>query len=73
MRKVRHKNVVQFIGACTKKPNLCIVFEFMPCGSMYDHLRKVTISLPCPDPANSHLSASTRSLEQQLVRGNACT
>ncbi|KAK1360559.1 ACT-like protein tyrosine kinase family protein [Heracleum sosnowskyi] len=25
MRKVRHKNVVQFIGACTKPPSLCIV------------------------------------------------
>lgn len=24
-RKVRHKNVVQFIGACTRSPNLCIV------------------------------------------------
>jgi serine/threonine protein kinase len=24
-RKVRHKNVVQFIGACTKPPRLCIV------------------------------------------------
>lgn len=24
-RKVRHKNVVQFIGACTQPPNLCIV------------------------------------------------
>ena len=24
-RKVQHKNVVQFIGACTKPPNLCIV------------------------------------------------
>jgi hypothetical protein len=40
MRKVRHKNVVQFIGACTKKPNLCIVFEFMPGGSVYDYVRK---------------------------------
>ncbi|KAK9850773.1 hypothetical protein WJX84_012168 [Apatococcus fuscideae] len=40
MRKVRHKNVVQFIGACTKKPNLCIVFEFMAGGSIYDHLHK---------------------------------
>ena len=39
MKKVRHKNVVQFIGACTQKPNLCIVFEFMPCGSLYDHLK----------------------------------
>lgn len=24
-RKVRHKNVVQFIGASTKPPNLCII------------------------------------------------
>lgn len=44
MRKVRHKNVVQFIGACTKKPNLCIVFEFMAGGSIYDYMRKVR---PC--------------------------
>ena len=41
MRKVRHRNVVQFIGACTQKPNLCIVFEFMTGGSIYDHLRQV--------------------------------
>ena len=41
MRKVRHKNVVQFIGACTRKPNLCIVFEFMAGGSVYDYMRKV--------------------------------
>ncbi|KAK9820247.1 hypothetical protein WJX72_007981 [[Myrmecia] bisecta] len=40
MRKVRHKNVVQFIGACTRKPNLCIVFEFMSGGSVYDYMRK---------------------------------
>lgn len=39
MRKVRHRNVVQFIGACTKKPHLCIVFEFMKGGSVYDRLR----------------------------------
>lgn len=24
-RKVRHKNVVQFLGACTRSPTLCIV------------------------------------------------
>ncbi|KFM25018.1 Tyrosine-protein kinase isoform SRK1 [Auxenochlorella protothecoides] len=40
MRKVRHKNVVQFIGACTKKPNLCIVFEYMQRGSVYEYIRK---------------------------------
>ncbi|XP_021849666.1 serine/threonine-protein kinase STY46 [Spinacia oleracea] len=40
MRKVRHKNVVQFIGACTKPPSLCIVTEFMSGGSIYDYLHK---------------------------------
>ncbi|XP_072967816.1 serine/threonine-protein kinase STY46-like [Typha angustifolia] len=40
MRKVRHKNVVQFIGACTKAPSLCIVTEFMSGGSVYDFLHK---------------------------------
>lgn len=40
MRKVRHKNVVQFIGACTRKPNLCIVFEYMSGGSLYDYMRR---------------------------------
>lgn len=43
MRKVRHKNVVQFIGACTRKPNLCIVFEYMPGGSVYDYIRRVSL------------------------------
>lgn len=40
MRKVRHKHVVQFIGACTKPPSLCIVTEFMSGGSVYDYLHK---------------------------------
>ncbi|XP_068646104.1 serine/threonine-protein kinase STY46-like [Aristolochia californica] len=40
MRKVRHKNVVQFIGACTRPPSLCIVTEYMSGGSVYDFLHK---------------------------------
>ncbi|XP_010548241.1 PREDICTED: serine/threonine-protein kinase STY17-like isoform X2 [Tarenaya hassleriana] len=40
MRKIRHKNVVQLIGACTRSPNLCIVTEFMARGSIYDFLHK---------------------------------
>ncbi|KAJ9704523.1 hypothetical protein PVL29_002874 [Vitis rotundifolia] len=40
MRKVRHKNVVQFIGACTRPPSLYIVTEFMSGGSVYDYLHK---------------------------------
>ncbi|KAF3440364.1 hypothetical protein FNV43_RR18648 [Rhamnella rubrinervis] len=40
MRKIRHKNVVQFLGACTQPPNLCIVTEFMSRGSLHDFLHK---------------------------------
>uniref|UniRef100_A0A0D9YLF7 non-specific serine/threonine protein kinase n=1 Tax=Oryza glumipatula TaxID=40148 RepID=A0A0D9YLF7_9ORYZ len=36
MRKVRHRNVVQFIGACTRQPNLYIVTG----GSLHDYLHK---------------------------------
>ncbi|XP_034931520.1 serine/threonine-protein kinase STY46 isoform X3 [Populus alba] len=45
MRKVRHKNVVKFIGVCTRPPSLCIITEFMSGGSMYDFLRKQKGSL----------------------------
>ncbi|XP_028102098.1 serine/threonine-protein kinase STY17-like [Camellia sinensis] len=40
MRKIWHKNVVQFIGACTQTPNLCILTEFMSRGSVYNFLHK---------------------------------
>ncbi|KFK40150.1 hypothetical protein AALP_AA3G336800 [Arabis alpina] len=40
MKKVRHKNVVQFLGACTRSPTLCIVTEYMSQGSIYDFLHK---------------------------------
>ncbi|OAY66563.1 Serine/threonine-protein kinase STY17 [Ananas comosus] len=48
MRKVRHKNVVQFIGACTRPPILCIVTEFMRGGSVFDflHNKKGVFQLP---------------------------
>ena len=31
--------MVQFIGACTRWPNLCIVFEYLPGGSVFDWMR----------------------------------
>ncbi|XP_047315989.1 serine/threonine-protein kinase STY8-like [Impatiens glandulifera] len=48
MRKIRHKNVLQFIGTCTRPPTLCIITEFMSRGSIYDflHKQKGTFKLP---------------------------
>ncbi|KAL5748799.1 hypothetical protein ACOSQ2_026096 [Xanthoceras sorbifolium] len=35
MRRLRHPNVVLFMGAVTRAPNLSIVTEFLPRGSLY--------------------------------------
>ncbi|KAK4414201.1 putative serine/threonine-protein kinase SIS8 [Sesamum alatum] len=35
MKRVRHPNVVLFMGAITRPPNLSIVTEFLPRGSLY--------------------------------------
>ena len=38
MTALRHPNVVLFMAACTKPPNMCIVMEFMGLGSLYEVL-----------------------------------
>ncbi|KAL3640732.1 hypothetical protein CASFOL_015700 [Castilleja foliolosa] len=40
MKKVRHPNVVLFMGAVTRPPNLSIVTEFLPRGSLYRLLHR---------------------------------
>nr|UMO80026.1 Serine/threonine protein kinase [Pandoravirus aubagnensis] len=36
MTALRHPNVVLFMAACTKPPNMCIVMEYMALGSLYE-------------------------------------
>jgi serine/threonine protein kinase len=47
-RLVRHKNLVQFIGACSCWPKLCIVTELMASGSVRDVLefRRCGLDIP---------------------------
>jgi len=35
MRSLRHPNILQFLGAVTNPPNVCIVMEYMPMGSLF--------------------------------------
>ncbi|KAL9259688.1 Serine/threonine-protein kinase EDR1-like protein [Drosera capensis] len=35
MRRLRHPNIVLFVGAVTRPPNLSIVSEYLPRGSLY--------------------------------------
>ncbi|PKA61536.1 Serine/threonine-protein kinase HT1 [Apostasia shenzhenica] len=48
LREVLHKNVVRFVGACTKPPQFCIVTEYMHGGSLYDYLHKQKNILEAP-------------------------
>ncbi|XP_010532192.1 PREDICTED: serine/threonine-protein kinase EDR1 [Tarenaya hassleriana] len=40
MRRLRHPNVVHFLGAVTRPPNLSIISEFLPRGSLYRILHR---------------------------------
>eukprot|EP00002_Diphylleia_rotans_P035097 TRINITY_DN7613_c0_g1_i2.p1 TRINITY_DN7613_c0_g1~~TRINITY_DN7613_c0_g1_i2.p1 ORF type:complete len:221 (+),score=32.16 TRINITY_DN7613_c0_g1_i2:181-843(+) len=50
---VSHAHIVKFYGACTKPPNLCIVVEFAPLGSLDQTLKNDKISLS--DLQKSHI------------------
>lgn len=36
---VHHRHLVLLVGYCTKKEHLALVYEYMPNGSLHDHLR----------------------------------
>ena len=41
--KLRHRNVLSFVGACLKAPTFAIVTEFISGGSLYDVLHSKTM------------------------------
>ncbi|XP_043711725.1 serine/threonine-protein kinase CTR1-like isoform X2 [Telopea speciosissima] len=40
MKRIRHPNVVLFMGAVTKRPHLSIVTEYLPRGSLYRFIHR---------------------------------
>lgn len=40
LSKLRHPNIVLFMAACARLPNLCIMFEFCHGGNLYNALRR---------------------------------
>ena len=40
MQRLKHPNVVMFMGACTQAPNLSIVTQFAPRGSLFRILHR---------------------------------
>ncbi|XP_071719600.1 uncharacterized protein [Rutidosis leptorrhynchoides] len=43
LKRLRHSNVLLYIGVVTSPPHLCIVTEFLPRGSLFQILHKSTI------------------------------
>ncbi|XP_072952205.1 putative leucine-rich repeat receptor-like serine/threonine-protein kinase At2g19230 [Typha angustifolia] len=39
LSRVRHKNLVSLIGYCMDRSQMAIIYEYMPLGSLDDHLR----------------------------------
>ncbi|KAI3859186.1 hypothetical protein MKW92_025105 [Papaver armeniacum] len=40
MKRLRHPNVLLFIGAVASPQHLCVITEFLPCGSLYHLLQR---------------------------------
>jgi serine/threonine-protein kinase TNNI3K len=54
LRRLRHPRLVRFIGACVQPPQLLVVTEFMPGGSLHDRLFGSRRNQPL-DPRQKHL------------------
>jgi len=46
MSRLRHPNILLFIGACVIPPNLCIVTEYMPGGNVAKLLHNRSVAIP---------------------------
>lgn len=40
MKNIKHPNLVQLLGVCTREPPFYIITEFMPYGNLLDYLRE---------------------------------
>mgnify|MGYP001546673859 CR=1 FL=1 len=45
MRELRHENVNPFVGACIDSPNICVLTQYCPKGSLQDILENDDIKL----------------------------
>jgi hypothetical protein len=49
LSRLRHPNIILYMGACLEHPNLCIVTEYVQCGNLWEVLHRS--SRPIPEDA----------------------
>jgi hypothetical protein len=59
MESLRHPNIVMFMGACTKLPNLAIVLEFCAKKSLWNLLQNPEYKLSWEDKRRLGLEIAT--------------
>ena len=45
MKGLRHPNVLLFLGTCINPPDVCIITEYMPLGSLHDLLHRPDVEI----------------------------
>lgn len=72
LSRVRHRNVVAFVGAVTEQPHLCVVMEYMEAGTLHTaiHKKGLTLTLPRLLEVRRHPSVRRRA-GQSGVRARA--
>jgi len=58
MESLRHPNIVMFLGACTKPPNLAIVLEYCSRGSLWSILQNPDLKLSWDDRRRMAIDAA---------------
>ena len=71
MKRLKHPNVVLFMGACTQPPNLSIVTQFVPRGSLFRLLHRCSLELSVfmhtDDLVNTACHSSGKSPEENTA------
>jgi serine/threonine protein kinase len=72
LRRLRHPRVLLFLGACVEPPELLIVMELMPGGSVWDALRKPASEAEVDPPTALRWATEAVRGAAALMRAQIC-